>query len=75
VLYLSHTNQFGKAVEYLEKAIELDPGNGISFANLAIAKASLGDFTAADELLRTAVLKGYRNAKNARRMIENLKSL
>jgi tetratricopeptide (TPR) repeat protein len=74
-LHLSHTNQFDKAVEYLEKAIELDPSSGISFANLAIAKASLGDFPAADELLRTAVLKGYRNAKNARRMIENLKSL
>lgn len=74
-LHLTHTNQFDKAVQFLEKAIELDPGNGVTFANLAIAQASLGHFERADQLLRTAVLKGYRNAKNARRMIENLKSV
>ncbi|MEM6260951.1 MAG: tetratricopeptide repeat protein [Bacteroidota bacterium] len=74
-LHLTHTNQYEKAVTFLEKSIELDPSSGVTFSNLAIAKASLGDFEAADQLLRTAVLKGYRNAKNARKMIDNLKAL
>ena len=42
---------------------------------MAIAKAELGFFDEADTLLRQAVMKGYRNAKNARRMIDNLRAL
>lgn len=41
----------------------------------AIAKASLGFFDEADTLLRQAVMKGCRNAKNARQMIDNLRAL
>jgi len=74
-LHLTQTMQFEKAVYYLEKAIALDPGQAIAYANMAIAKASLGFFDEADALLRQAVMKGYRNAKNARRMIDNLRAL
>jgi tetratricopeptide (TPR) repeat protein len=74
-LYLTHTGQYAEAVDYLKKAIQLDPGLAIAYSNMAIAQASLGNFDAADQYLRTAVLKGYRNAKNARLMIDNLRSL
>ena len=74
-LHLTHTMQFEQAVHYLEKAIALDPGQAIAYANMAIAKASLGFFDEADALLRQAVMKGYRNAKNARQMIDNLRAL
>lgn len=50
--------QFEQAVHYLEKAIALDPGQAIAYANMAIAKASLGFFDEADALLRQAVMKG-----------------
>jgi tetratricopeptide (TPR) repeat protein len=74
-LHLTHTMQFEKAVAYLEKAIALNPGQATAYANMAIAKASLGFFDEADALLRQAVMKGYRNAKNARRMVDNLRQL
>jgi tetratricopeptide (TPR) repeat protein len=74
-LYLTHTMEFEKAIEYLEKAIALDPGQAVAYANMAIAKASVGFFDEADALLKQAVMKGYRNAKNARKMIDNLRHL
>ncbi|TXB66590.1 tetratricopeptide repeat protein [Phaeodactylibacter luteus] len=74
-LHLTHTMQFEQAVHFLEKAIALDPGQAIAYANMAIAKASLGCFDEADALLRQAVMKGYRNAKHARQMIDNLRAL
>jgi len=74
-LHLTHTMEYEKAIEYLEKAIDLDPGQAIAYANMAIAKASVGFFDEADALLRQAVMKGYRNAKNARKMIDNLRQL
>lgn len=73
--HLTHTMKFSEAIKYLEKAIRLDPGQSIAYANMAIAQASVGNFEAADQYLVKATMKGYKNTKSAKRMIENLKSL
>lgn len=73
--HLTHTMKFSEAITYLEKAIKLDPGQAIAYANMAIAQASVGNFEAADQYLVKATMKGYKNTKSAKRMIENLKSL
>jgi Flp pilus assembly protein TadD len=59
----------------LKKAIKLDPGQAVAYANMAIAQASVGNFEEAERFLVKATMKGYRNTKNAKRMIDNLKSL
>lgn len=73
--HLTHTMQFSEAITFLEKAIQLDPGQATAYANMAIAQASIGNFAEADRFLVMATMKGYRNTKSAKRMIENLKSL
>lgn len=73
--HLTHTMKFSEAIVYLEKAIKLDPGQAIAYANMAIAQASIGNFEEADRFLVKATMKGYRNTKNAKRMIDNLRSL
>jgi Flp pilus assembly protein TadD len=74
-LHLTHTMKFKEAIQYLEKAIELDPGQSIAYANMAIAQASVGAFEEADRFLKMAAMKGYSNTKNAKRIIDNLKHL
>jgi Flp pilus assembly protein TadD len=73
--HLTHTMKFEEAIFYLKKAIKLDPGQAVAYANMAIAQASVGNFEEAERFLVKATMKGYRNTKNAKRMIDNLKSL
>ncbi len=73
--HLTHTMKFNEAIMYLEKAIQLDPGEATAYANMAIAQASVGNFEEADRFLVKATMKGYRNTRNAKRMIDNLRSL
>lgn len=47
--------EFQRAVECFEKAIELDPGSGIDYANLGINLRELGFKTEAAHLLRLAL--------------------
>jgi Flp pilus assembly protein TadD len=74
-LHLTHTMKFQKAIYYLEKAIQLDPGQTIAYANMAIAQASVGKFAEAEAFLKKATMKGYKNTKKLKSMIENLKQL
>ena len=74
-LHLTYTMKFDEAIRYLEKAIELDPSQAVTYANMAVAKASIGQFAEAEVLLKMAAIKGYKNTKNAKAMIENLKHL
>lgn len=74
-LHLTHTMKFQEAIELLEKAIELDPGQAVAHANMALAQASVGKFEEAEQFLVKATMKGYRNTATVKRMIENLKSI
>lgn len=74
-LHLTHTMRFTEAITYLEKAIALDPGQPVAYANMAIAQASIGNFQAADQYLVKATMKGYKNTKGAKKIIDNLRSL
>jgi tetratricopeptide (TPR) repeat protein len=73
-LHLTHTMDFTSAIKHLESAIDLDPGSAIAHANMALAQASVGQFELAETYLQKAVMKGYRNAKNCRAMIDNLRA-
>jgi len=73
-LHLTHTMNFSAAIQHLERALELDPGDATAHANMAIAQASIGEFDAAETYLKKAILKGYRNAGACRATIDNLKS-
>ncbi len=72
-LYITHHQAFDKAITHLKKAIQLDPGLAIAYSNLALALASTGQFQEAEKNLKTAVLKGYKNAERLKQMIDNLK--
>jgi tetratricopeptide (TPR) repeat protein len=74
-LHITHTLQFEKAIQHLEKAIKLNPGLAVSYSNMAIAQASVGNFAEADRYLRMAVMKGYTNTKSAKQIIDNLRAL
>jgi tetratricopeptide (TPR) repeat protein len=74
-LHITHTLQFDKAIQHLEKAIKLNPGLAVSYSNMAIAQASVGNFAEADRYLRMAVMKGYTNTKSAKQIIDNLRAL
>lgn len=72
-LYITHHQAFDKAITHLKRAIHLDPGLAIAYSNLALALASTGQFQEAEKNLKTAVLKGYKNAERLKQMIDNLK--
>lgn len=74
-LHLTHTMKFEEAIIFLEKAIELDPGQAVAYANMSLAQASVGKFEEAERYLVKATMKGYRNTATVKRMIENLKAL
>lgn len=73
-LHLTHTMDFAAAIKHLNRALELDPGDAIAHANMAIAQASIGKFDAAETYLKKAVLKGYRNTEACRATIDNLRA-
>lgn len=73
-LHLKHTQNFSEAIRHLQFALERNPNHAIAHANMAIAKASIGDFEAAEDYLQRAVINGYRNAASCRSIIDNLKA-
>ncbi len=50
-----------KAVEWLQAAVELDPGYGVPYANLALVEFARGNDAEAERLLDRAHELGYRN--------------
>ncbi|WP_143473449.1 tetratricopeptide repeat protein [Flavilitoribacter nigricans] len=74
-LHLTHTMKFEEAIRFLEKAIQLDPGQEVAYANMALAQASVGNFASAEQYLVKATMKGYRNTAKVKQMIDNLRSI
>lgn len=68
-----HRNAPSRAIEYLQKAITLNPGMAVAHSNLALAYGMTGRFDKAESALKCAVTLGYRNWKEIRSRLENLK--
>ncbi len=65
----------GKAVAACERAIELNPNLSVAYANLAVAYAMGGRFEMAEEALRKAVLRGYKNYEAVKERLDGLRKL
>jgi tetratricopeptide (TPR) repeat protein len=68
-----HRNEPERAIEYLQKAIRLYPGMAVAHSNLALAYGMMGRFEQAEVALKHAVALGYRNWKEIRARLENLR--
>ena len=64
-----------KAIEHLERSIQLDPQLDLAHSNYALALAMIGDFPKAEVELKTAVVLGYKNGVILKARIEELKKL
>ncbi len=65
----------GNALEYLQSATELEPGNPLVHANLSLTLAVFGRLEEAEDELRLAVLYGFEGAEPIRQRIEALKDI
>jgi len=68
-------DQPDRALDALLRARELDPSGPVTHGNLALALAMLGRFGEADGALKHAVTLGYRNWREVRERIDQLREL
>jgi tetratricopeptide (TPR) repeat protein len=68
-VYIS-INEPLKALEYLNKAINLDPSFAEAYGNIAVAYAILFDFDSANRALADAVSQGYDKAAEVQAIID-----
>ena len=70
-----HQGDYNKAIEHLERAVDLDDKLPVIHSNLAIAYASAGQFGKAEKELKKAIVRGYHQAEAIRERIEQLRKL
>ena len=64
-----------KAIEHLERSIQIDPQLDLAHSNYALALAMIGEFRKADVELKKAVVLGYKNGETLKARIEELKKI
>jgi tetratricopeptide (TPR) repeat protein len=64
---------YKKAIELLERSIELDDSLPVAHSNLAIAYATVGRFSEADQELKKAIIRGYHQPEIIRERINQLR--
>lgn len=67
--------KYEQAVQHLEKATALDKQLPVSWANLALAYATIGRFSDADAALKRAVVLGYKNGLMIQERIDTMRDL
>ena len=68
-----HKGNIQKAINHLERCIELNYDLPVAHANYSLALASIGDYKRAEDELRIAISMGYKNGALVRERIEELK--
>lgn len=66
-------NELLKAIDYLNRAVKLDPTFAESYGNLAIAYAALFDFESAEAALADAKTQGYDKVEAVQQIIDKYK--